>query len=134
MGNSVQIVRSVSLNNPNNINSLVNTTIPGGMVNKASASPTPLVNPSPSSVSSPQNLPSDSPLVVQLSQQGEVGHPGSHFLVANQKPQLATGQSDASFLLANQKPQIMNNINQSALNNQTNNHLKIRQQRKQSLK
>ena len=70
--------------------------------------PTPGLALSPAlSVTSPQSgsLPPDSPLVVQM----EGTHP--HFL---------------------QQPQIINNINKPALNNQT--HLKMRQQRKQSLK
>ena len=119
-----QLVRQVSIN-PNMNCNLVNQSVNKTVVASPSPSgpPTPGVSPS---VTSPQATHTpNSPMVVQLNHQGNpvAHHSGPHFLLANQKAGLVN--QPMGQLLSR-------TINQAALNTQP--HLKIRQQRKQSLK
>ena len=116
----IQIVRSVPVNHQLNCGTLVQA-VPSqvkGMC--ASPSPqgpatpqTPGVPPSPVSVTSPGVIAPESPMVVQVQND-------HHFVISNQK------QVVAQPLAAGQI------INNQTLNSQS--HLKMRQQRKQSLK
>merc|ERR1719318_1037866 len=120
-----QLVRQVSIN-PNMNCNLVNQSVNKTVVASPSPSgpPTPGV---PPSVTSPQATHTpDSPMVVQLNHQGDpvAHHSGPHFLLANQKAGLVNQPMGGQIMTGT--------INQAALNNQP--HLKIRQQRKQSLK
>jgi len=120
-----QLVRQVSINpniNCNLVNQSVNKTVVASP--SPSGPPTPGV---PPSVTSPQATHTpDSPMVVQLNHQGDpvAHHSGPHFLLANQKAGLVNQPMGGQIMTGT--------INQAALNNQP--HLKIRQQRKQSLK
>jgi len=120
-----QIVRQVSIN-PNMNCNLVNQSVNKTVV----ASPSPSGPPTPGvlpSVTSPQAAHTpESPMVVQLNHQGDpvAHHSGPHFLLANQKAGLVNQPMGGQIMTGA--------INQAALNNQP--HLKIRQQRKQSLK
>merc|ERR1719431_262608 len=120
-----QIVRQVSIN-PNMNCNLVNQSVNKTVV--ASPSPSGPSTPGvPPSVTSPQATHTpDSPMVVQLNHQGDpvAHHTGPHFLLANQKAGLVNQPMGGQIMTGA--------INQAALNNQP--HLKIRQQRKQSLK
>jgi len=120
-----QIVRQVSIN-PNMNCNLVNQSVNKTVV--ASPSPSGPSTPGvPPSVTSPQATHTpDSPMVVQLNHQGDpvAHHSGPHFLLANQKAGLVNQPMGGQIMTGA--------INQAALNNQP--HLKIRQQRKQSLK
>lgn len=120
-----QIVRQVSIN-PNMNCNLVNQSVNKTVV--ASPSPSGPSTPGvPPSVTSPQATHTpDSPMVVQLNHQGDpvAHHSGPHFLLANQKAGLVNQPMGSQIMTGA--------INQAALNNQP--HLKIRQQRKQSLK
>jgi len=120
-----QLVRQVSIN-PNLNCNLVNQSVNKTVVASPSPSGPPTPGASPSVTSPQASHTPESPMVVQLNHQGDgvAHHSGPHFLLANQKAGLVNQPMGGQIMTGT--------INQAALNNQP--HLKIRQQRKQSLK